>query len=174
MKIRNTNDDKEFYSIIKPLLETDMVKKLDNYVQHHFQSRLEHSIAVSYYSYKLGKKMNLNYTAMARGGLLHDLFFYDWRTTKFDEGSHAYVHPRIALANAKKITEISSLEEDIIVNHMMGSTLDITKSKEAFFVSMIDKYLAVSEVSRGIFFNLFKKRTPYCHLSKINSLTRQQ
>lgn len=170
MKIKNTNDDKEFYSIIKPLLDTEMVQKLQNYTQHHFQSRLEHCIAVSYYSYKLGKKWGLNYRAMARGGLLHDLFFYDWRTTKFDEGSHAYIHPRIALSNAKKITDISPLEEDIIVNHMMGSTKDITKSKEAFCVSMIDKYLAVSEASRGVFFNLFKKRTPYCHLEKIYAL----
>ena len=38
-----------------------------------------------------------------RAGLLHDLFYYDWRTTKFDEGSHAYVHPRIAAKNAEKL-----------------------------------------------------------------------
>lgn len=170
MKIRNTSCDREFCSLIKPLLNTEMVQKLDNYTQHHFQSRLEHSIAVSYYSYKLGKKLGLNWRAMARGGLLHDLFFHDWRTTKFEEGSHAYVHPRIALSNAKKITSISSLEEDIIVNHMMGSTLDIPKSREAFCVSMIDKYLAVSEVSRGVFFSLFKNKEPYKHLETISSI----
>ncbi|MEG2505769.1 MAG: hypothetical protein RSB44_13935, partial [Carnobacterium sp.] len=47
----------------------------------------------------------------ARAGLLHDLFYYDWRTTKFDEGTHAYMHPRIAVKNAEKITELSALKE---------------------------------------------------------------
>lgn len=160
MKFKFNNDDEEFYKIIEPLFKTKMVQKLDNYTHHHFQSRLDHCLSVSYYGYKLGKKLGLNYEAMARGGLLHDLFFYDWRTTKFDQGSHAYMHPRIALQNAKKITTISSLEEDIIVHHMMGSTLDVTRSKEAFCISMIDKYLATSEFSRGLYFK-FSKKSPY-------------
>lgn len=167
MKLKHNEDDKEFISIIEPLLQIDLVQKLKNYTHHHFQSRLDHCLTVSYYGYKLGKKLNLNYEAMTRAGLLHDLFFYDWRTTKFSEGSHAYIHPRIALQNAKTITTISDLEEDIIVHHMMGLTLDIPKSKEAFAISMIDKYCATSEVSRGLFFSIFKKKNPY---KLINSL----
>lgn len=167
MKLKATPNDKEYLEIVKPLLAEPSVQKLDNYIQHHFQSRLEHSIAVSYMSWRIGKRLGLNATAMARGGLLHDMFYYDWRTTKFDEGSHAYVHPRIALENAKKITEISPLEEDIIVHHMMGSTLDITRSKEAFIVSMVDKYSAVSEFSRGKYFSLFKSKEAYSSLPVI-------
>lgn len=170
MKIKNTNNDYEFYSIVNHLLQEEIVQGLDNYKQHLFQSRLEHSVAVSYYSYRLGKKLGLNYEAMTRGGLLHDLFLYDRKTTKFDEGTHAWVHPRIALNNARKITEITPLEEDIIVNHMMGSTLDITRSKEAFIVSMVDKYLALSEVSRSLFFTIFKRKEPRRLVTQLNSL----
>ncbi len=43
---------------------------------------------------------------------------------KFDEGSHAYVHPRIASQKMlKKITELSDLERDIIIKHMWGATI---------------------------------------------------
>lgn len=170
MKI--STNDKEYLSIIDDLIDHPLVQDLDRFTQHHFQSRLEHSISVSYNSYKLGKKLGLNYVAMARGGLLHDLFHYDWRTTKFKEGTHAKIHPRIALKNAKKITTITPLEEDIIVNHMMGSTLDVTKSKEAFFVSMVDKYSAVSEFSRGIFFKAMKNRVPYLHQPILEKITK--
>ncbi|EGF48854.1 hydrolase of the HAD superfamily protein, partial [Lacticaseibacillus rhamnosus MTCC 5462] len=73
-------------------------------------NRLEHSISVSYQSYLIGKRLHLNVRAIARAGLLHDLFYYDWRKTKFDLGTHAFIHPRIALRNAEKLTELSPME----------------------------------------------------------------
>lgn len=161
MKIKERIDDYEYFSIIQDLLGKQTVQDLDNYVHHHFQSRLDHSIAVSYYGYRIGKHLGLNYEAMARAGLLHDLFHYDWRTTKFKEGTHAYVHPRIALINAKAITDISPLEEDIIVHHMAGATKDVPQSKEAWVITMIDKYLAMSEISRSLYFKMFKNKIPY-------------
>lgn len=95
-------EDEEYMSYVQELLETEAVKKLANYTQHVHSTRLEHSISVSYYSYLLAKKWGGNAKATARAGLLHDLFYYDWRTTKFDEGTHAYIHPRIAVKNAEK------------------------------------------------------------------------
>ncbi len=112
--------DPEYLSYVEDLLATEAVQKLANYTQHVNSTRLEHSLSVSYYSYKLAKKWGCNARATARAGLLHDLFYYDWRTTKFDEGSHAYMHPRIAVKNAEKITELSDLERDIILKHMWG------------------------------------------------------
>lgn len=165
--MKNTDHDKEFISIIEPLLEKEMVLDLENYTQHLFQSRLEHSLAVSYYSYRIGRKLGINYVAMARGGLLHDLFHYDRKKDNIQIESHCWMHPRLALMNARQITEVTPLEEDIIVNHMMGSTLDRTRSKEAFIVSMVDKYLAMSEVSRGLFFLLFKNKRPRKLLSSV-------
>ena len=49
--------------------------------------------------------------ATARAGLLHDLFYYDWRVTKFDRGTHAWIHPRIAVRNAEKLTVLTPREK---------------------------------------------------------------
>ena len=140
-------EDEEYLSYVEDLLATEEVQKLAEYTQHMHSTRLEHSISVSYHSYKLAKRWNGNARATARAGLLHDLFYYDWRTTKFDEGSHAYVHPRIAAKNAEKITELSDLERDIIIKHMWGATIAPPKYKESYIVTFVDKYCAVKEAA---------------------------
>lgn len=142
--------DKEYMSYVEDLLATDEVQKLENYKQHVTSTRLEHCIDVSYYSYKLAKQWHGDARATARAGLLHDLFYYDWRETKFDEGSHAYMHPRIALKNAQKITEISPLEKDIIIKHMWGATIAPPRYKESYIVTMVDKYCAIKEASQPL------------------------
>lgn len=139
--------DAEYLSYVEDLLETEEVQSLSTFVQHYHSTRLDHSISVSYYSYKLAKKWNGDARSTARAGLLHDLFFYDWRTTKFDEGSHAYMHPRIAMENAEKLTELSDLEKDIIVKHMWGATLALPRYKESYIVTMVDKYCAIKEAT---------------------------
>ena len=139
--------DLDYVALIEDLLECEEVKKLNDYTQHHFTTRLDHSISVSYISYCIAKKHNLDARATARAGLLHDLFYYDWRTTKFDEGTHAYVHPRMACENAKKLTELSELECDIIIKHMWLATVALPKYKESYIVTFVDKYCAVKEVA---------------------------
>ncbi|KRN42544.1 HDIG domain-containing metalloprotein [Fructilactobacillus fructivorans] len=153
METESWKNDPEYVSIISDLLESPQIQKLGDYTQHHHSTRLKHSIAVSYESYKIAKKMNLDYRAAARGGLLHDLFYYDWRTTKFDLGTHAYIHPRVALRNAKKITDITPKEQDIILKHMWGLTLARPKYMESVIVSLVDDYSAVNE-----FFSPMKKK----------------
>ena len=137
--------DLEYLSYVGDLLATEEVQKLAEFTQHFHSTRLDHSISVSYYSYKITKKFGWNAKATARAGVLHDLSFYDWRTTKFDEGTHAYMHPRIAVKNAEKITELSDLEKDIIIKHMWGATIAPPRYKEGYVVTMVDKYCAVKE-----------------------------
>ncbi|MFD1484305.1 HD domain-containing protein [Lacticaseibacillus baoqingensis] len=138
--------DAEYLGYVGDLLAQPAVQKLADYTQHHYSNRLEHCISVSYQSYLLGKKWHLNVRALARAGLLHDLFYYDWRVTKFDLGTHAYIHPRIALRNAEKLTDLSPMEKDIIVKHMWGATTALPKYKESFVVSLVDDYAAMDEV----------------------------
>lgn len=138
-------NDAEYMSYIVDLLDTKEVQKLGEFTQHYYSTRLEHSINVSYTSYKLAKKINGDAKATARAGLLHDLFYYDWRDTKFESGTHAYMHPRIAVANASKLTELSELERDIIVKHMWGATIAFPRFKESYIVTLVDKYWAIKE-----------------------------
>lgn len=77
---------------------------------------------------------------------MHDLFFYDWRDTKFTK-SHAWIHPRIAVRNAQKLTSLNKIEKDIIVKHMFGATIAPPRYKEAWIVTCVDKYWAVREAA---------------------------
>ena len=113
-------DDKEFMEVVGHLISHPRFQKLDGIVQHYHSTRLEHSVNVSYTSY------------------------YDWRVTKFNK-SHAWVHPRIAVRNARKLVNLNKKEEDIILKHMWGATIAPPKYKESYIVTMVDKYWAVKE-----------------------------
>ncbi|MDR2834211.1 MAG: HD domain-containing protein [Streptococcaceae bacterium] len=149
----NWKNDQEYMSYVEDLMETPEVKLLGEFVQHYHSTRLQHSIDVSYLSYKLAKKIKGDAKATARAGLLHDLFYYDWRDTKFASGSHAYMHPRVAVDNALKITELNKVERDIILKHMWGATLAFPKYRESYVVTLVDKYCAIKE---GLFPSLKK------------------
>lgn len=145
MKTTEWRQDTEYVALVEDLLAMPEVQKLANYTQHHHSNRLDHSISVSYNSYVIAKKHGLNTRATARAGLLHDLFYYDWRTTKFNLGSHAFIHPRVALRNAEKLTELTPMEKDIILKHMWGATSAMPKYRESFIVSLVDDYQAIDE-----------------------------
>ena len=66
-------NDEEYIGIVKNILENDNFKKIDN-LSHHGTSRLNHSLRVSYFSYKLSKLLHLDKRKVARAGLLHDFF----------------------------------------------------------------------------------------------------
>ena len=133
--------DQEYLAIVDDLLQHEEVQQLAQYTQHHFSNRLRHSISVSYQSYVIAKKIGADATATARAGLLHDLFYYDWRVTKFEAGSHAYVHPRIALQNAKKLTAISDKKRISLLNTCLVPLLRYQSTAKAglFQSSMISQ-----------------------------------
>ncbi|GEA94379.1 hydrolase [Weissella viridescens] len=143
--MKDWREDEAYVDIVSDLLRTPEVQKLGDYVQHHHSDRLTHSINVSYQSYRLAKRWHLDARAVARAGLLHDMFFYDWRTTKFELGTHAYIHPRVSLRNAEKITDLSPKEKDIILKHMWGSTSALPHYRESILVDMVDNWAAVQE-----------------------------
>lgn len=146
---------KEFYTIIDDLVKQPIVRRLQGYIQHYETSRYQHCLKVAYYSYLICKKYNLDYTAAARAGLLHDLFLYDWRVKSNDrKGLHGFRHPRIALNNALQICDLNSKEQDIILKHMWPLTVVLPKYKESYIISLVDKYCTLSET-----FKYYRKKT---------------
>lgn len=141
--------DKEYMSYVSDLLERDEVKQLKAYNHHYYNNRLDHSIAVSYYSYLLAKKLNANAKAVARAGLLHDMYYYDREHSKevLNGRSHNATHPKIATKNAERITTLSDLEKDIIEKHMWGATKQFPKYKESYIVTLVDKYCAMTDLA---------------------------
>jgi uncharacterized protein len=90
--------------------------------------------------------MGLDYVAAARGGLLHDLFLYDWRVAELERGKHAFRHPGIALENAKRIFTLNKIEQDIIEKHMWPLTIKPPMYYESLIVCIVDKYCATLEI----------------------------
>lgn len=143
--------DQEFIDLVADLLHHDDVMKLESFVHHKVTNRLAHSLSVSYRSFCWARRLGLNKRAIARAGLLHDLFFYEYLDKKSVGGKgHYYEHPRIAVKNAEKITQLSDLERDIILKHMFGATLDIPKYPESWVVTLMDKQSAIYEWGGGI------------------------
>ncbi|MGB4440447.1 MAG: HD domain-containing protein [Sedimentibacter sp.] len=136
----------EYKDCVNDLIDHEIVRSMENFIQHYNINCLEHSISVSYYSYVICRFLGLDYCAAARGGLLHDLFLYDWHTTKTRNGLHGFTHPKTALENAKKYYKLNMLEEDIIVKHMWPLTLKMPKYKESYIVSLVDKYCSLIEI----------------------------
>ena len=100
----------EFKLLVEDLISNETVQEMKQYRQHYDTSTFEHCLYVSYISYKICKKLKLDYKAAARAGMLHDLFLYDWRNSKKLlnlERSHAFIHPKIALENASKLFELT-------------------------------------------------------------------
>ena len=142
-------DDAEYMAIVGEFLALPEIKRLDTITHHYTSTRLQHSLRVSYRSYRITKKFGWNSTSTARAGLFHDLFYYDWRKKKYSR-RHAYIHPRIAYRNARKLTTISPLEKDIIIKHMWGLTLAFPRYKESYVVSLVDDEVAFIEWKNSV------------------------
>ena len=141
-------NDKEYMEIVKDIINNETVAEMKKYRQHYDINTFEHCLNVSYISYRICKKLKLDYKSMARGAMLHDLFLYDWRNSKKQlnlDRYHAFVHPKIALENASKLYNLNDKEKDIIVKHMWPVTLALPKYKETYIITLVDKYSALQE-----------------------------
>ena len=141
-------NDKEYMEIVKDIINNETVAEMKKYRQHYDINTFEHCLNVSYISYRICKKLKLDYKSMARGAMLHDLFLYDWRNSKKQlnlDGYHAFVHPKIALENASKLYNLNDKEKDIIVKHMWPVTSALPKYKETYIITLVDKYSALQE-----------------------------
>lgn len=152
MKIKKKEvEDLIFKSYLEEIMQKKKYLKMNRYIQHGNTSCLLHSIAVSYYSFRLAKflRLNVHEKELIRGALLHDYFLYDWhakyKPTR-NVGLHGRIHPKIALFNARKDYNINELEADIIARHMFPLTFTPPKYKESIIVCLVDKVLSTYEV----------------------------
>ena len=137
---------KDFDSIAKEIINSDKYQSLKS-EDHHGLSRYEHSLRVARNTYKISKKMNLDYISATRGALLHDYFTdEEYRNTK---GMKKYsMHPVIALNNAIREYELNPVEENVIVSHMYPMGKVKPNCKESWIVTVVDKGVAIYECAR--------------------------
>jgi len=138
-------EDREYLNKVYDILENKEFKKMENII-HHEGNRLDHSIRVSYYSYKAAKLLKLDSEKVARAALLHDFFFEENHgATKKERTITMLKHPEYALENAKKHFELSPLEEDIILTHMFPIGPRIPKYIESWMVDFVDDIASIYE-----------------------------
>ncbi len=151
----NMRNKTEFSACIKDIINDEAVQSMDNIKHHvHNVTCLDHCVFVSYVSFVLCKKLNLNYVAAARAGLLHDLYLCDWSKTNVSRFRRLMIHPAMALKNAEKFS-LSHLERDIIIKHMWPVTLrQLPGYRESMVVNLVDKICACVEFMR--LYHVFK------------------
>lgn len=144
--MKNIYNDNDYLNLINDILYNNEFKKIDSSI-HHGLSRLDHSLRVSYYSYKVSKILLLDYKEVARAGLLHD-FFVTKELSRKERTISAFVHPQKALANSDKYFNLSEKEKNIIEAHMFPLVPNkIPKYMESWIVSLVDKVVATYEFS---------------------------
>ena len=141
--------DQEYLSIIDNIINNDKFKVIGN-IKHHNTTRLNHSVKVSYYSYKCAKALKLDYHEVARAGLLHDFYTDEIKECdKFKDKFKLFSikHPKDAANNAMEIVSLSEKEINIIKSHMFPISNSVPKYAESWIVSIVDKVLSVIEFS---------------------------
>lgn len=158
-KLTADNSD-GFFDAVSDIYFSDEVQSLKQYEQHLEIDRLQHITTVAYLSYKICKKLSLNYESAAKAAVMHDLVYYDWRDGKTGKWHklHGYKHPNYACLNAMELyPELSDMEDNIIRRHMWPLTVMPPKYKEGFVVTFSDKYCAAIEVLYSINKNYRRK-----------------
>ena len=145
MKCYKIYKDKEYINIVSDILENESFNKIKR-IKHHGLNRYDHSLRVSYHSYKIAKLLHLDYKGVARGGLLHDFFLENYKDIEIKSKIKNLInHPKIAVENAKKHFYISEKEEDIIRTHMFPIALRVPRYLESWCVVLIDDFSAIYE-----------------------------
>ena len=143
-------EDQRYRAAVVDLWHHPAVQEMARYLQHGKTTCLFHCICVSYLSYRSCLSRGLDARAAARGGLLHDLFLYDWHTYRPQRGErlHGFSHPGKALENARKYFSLTPVEEDVILRHMWPLTTTMPRTPEGRTVTMVDKYVSLLETLR--------------------------
>ena len=137
------------------ILHSSNFRKTKQHVQHGTMTVNSHCMDVAksslYLSEKLAKlHIHCNRRELIRGALLHDYFLYDWHDKEHVQihNLHGFYHPGIALRNASAEYRLTPRERDIIKKHMWPLTVVPPMCREAWIVTVADKWCSTLETLR--------------------------
>ena len=135
-------------SCVEDMLYDPLVLQMNQFTQHHGTPTYVHCCAVSYYSFIIAKRLGLDARSVARAGMVHDLYLYDWRKREgANPADHTLRHPQVALANAERRFELNDTERECIRMHMWPAAPGIPQHPETYVISTVDKYCACLEAT---------------------------
>ena len=147
MKLVDEKNWSSFLLCIGSLLYTEEMQSMRAIKHHPGTSCYEHSVFVAYAVFRLARRLGLDYKAVARAGLLHDLYLYDSRDRSAYEGWQCFAHPKAALKNAGELVDdLSEKEKNSIIAHMWPLARYMPHYREAYVVNLADKLCATAEV----------------------------
>ena len=136
-----------FLQCVGPLLESPQVKAMKQWRHHRDITCYEHSVFVSYVSFRLARYLGWDYRSAARAGLLHDRYLYDPADKSAHPGLQCLDHPEFALRNAVALCpDLSDRERNAIVSHMFPLSLHLPRCREALVVNLADNFCAALEM----------------------------
>lgn len=139
------NMDDEYKNIVNLILNSEEFIKRKYYHHHENRSVYYHSLMVSYITYRVSKKLKLDYKSAAIAGLLHDFYYNDWQTNRRKCSilkAHGFTHASEALENSKKFYPelINKKIENGIKRHMFPLNFIPPFYLESWVICLVDKY----------------------------------
>lgn len=136
--------DREYYEIVSEILNNEEFLKRKNYNHHEDKSVYLHSLIVSIKSYKISKRMNIDYKSVAIAALLHDFYYNDWQLCKEKKPflkQHGFVHSKEALENSRFYFGhlLNKKVENAILRHMFPLNIIPPVHTEGWIVTAVDK-----------------------------------
>lgn len=150
--------DKEYYEIIKEILNNEEFQKRKQYNHHGKITVYEHSLSVSIKAYNYAKKhRKYDAKSVAIGGLLHDFYYKPWQDNKEKKPflkKHGFTHAKEALENSKNVFPdlMNEKIENIIERHMFPLNKIPPKYKEAWLITIVDKIVSLEVIFEPTFF----------------------
>lgn len=135
----------EYLDEVREILRNKEFLSLCQYCHHQRSNRLLHSLNVSYFSWKIARRLGCDVRAAARAGLLHDFCPYDFSEETPTGERQVFYHPKAAAKNSSRYFELSQKECDAILTHMFPLG-PVPTNREGVIISIADKVCAVLEV----------------------------
>ena len=129
-------NDLQYMNIIRNYINNENFQKTRE-IEHHGITRFEHSLKVSYYSYRVAKALRLDFEEAAVGGLLHDFFLSPEEMSKKEKVESYFTHPKLALQTALSEFDLTVKEQDMIRSHMFPMNISVPKYMESWIVSVV-------------------------------------
>lgn len=131
----------------RDIILSDGMQSTKKYIQHGDTSVFEHCINVACMCVLIAEcfHIKVDKKALVRGALLHDYFLYDWHISDESHKWHGFIHPKIALHNARRSFTLNKVERDMILRHMFPLNITPPRYKESVILCLSDKLYAVFE-----------------------------
>ncbi len=145
--------DLDYYEVVKEILENPEFLKRKEYKHHGDTSVYDHSLTVSYNSYRICRFFHLDKESAAIGGLLHDFYYNPWQDNMEKKPlfqKHGFVHAREALENSRRIfpNKMNNKVENIIKRHMFPLNIVPPKYRESWVITTVDKFVSLEIFKR--------------------------